>query len=96
MRLSTQLELSKNLKVKGYFFLNFHPNLIIPVLTGEKLSNICLKKYSKPIFAKNVIFIGKKPVSEKVEIQHTSKSLCARIQEIKRGHIKSKLSDEDV
>ena len=38
MWLSIALELSKVLKSKGPVLLDFDPNLIIPVLTGKKIS----------------------------------------------------------
>ena len=38
------------------------PNLLIPVLTGEKLSKICWKNIPIQYLQKNGISIGKKPV----------------------------------
>ena len=44
--------------------LNFVPNMLIPVLTGEKLlEEILEEKYSRHIFVENGISIGKKPVA---------------------------------
>ena len=57
--------------------LNFDPNLLIPVLTGEQLYKCALykEKYSGYIFVKNVALIGKKlmRVSGKPQILHKNK-----------------------
>ena len=64
MWLSTQLELSKICKSKGLVFAQFPSESDNSSFDwGKTLKNL-LKKYSNPIFAKNVIFIGKKTVAD--------------------------------
>ena len=72
MWLSTQLELSKICKSKGLVFAQFPSESDNSSFDwGKTLKNL-LKKYSNPIIAKNVIYIGKKNllrVSDKVKTQ---------------------------
>ena len=63
MRLSTQLELSKICKSKGLVFAQFWSKSGNSSCDWWKTLKILLEKYSNPIFAKNVISIGKKPVA---------------------------------
>ena len=62
MRLSTQLELSKMFKSKGLDFGHFSSKSDNSSLDWWKTLKNWLEKYSNPIFPKNVIYIGKKPV----------------------------------
>ena len=70
-----KLEIQKFWKVNAQFLLNFDPNLIISVLTGEQLfkywrKNICIRYLPKMwyLLAKNLLL-----VSDKLQIRHTSK-----------------------
>ena len=63
MRLSTQLELLKICKSKGLVFAQFWSKSGNSSCDWWKTLKILLEKYSNPIFAKNVISIGKKPVA---------------------------------
>ena len=56
--------------------LNFVPNMLIPVLTGEKTVQILEEIYSRHIFVENGISIGKKPV---VGVSETSNSAHRQI-----------------
>ena len=61
--LSTQLELSKICKSKGLVFAQFSPKHDNSTFDWWKILKNLLKKYSNQIFAKNVIFIGKKSIA---------------------------------
>ena len=63
MRLSTQLELSKICKSKGLVFAQFSSEYDNSSFDWWKTLKKLLEKYSNPIFAKNVISSGKKPVA---------------------------------
>ena len=63
MWLSTQLELLKICKSKGLIFAQFWSKSGNSSCDWWKTLKKLLEKYSNPIFAKNVISIGKKPVA---------------------------------
>ena len=66
--------------------LNFVPNMLIPVLTGEKLLEEILEEiYSRHIFVENGISIGKKPVAG---VSETSNSAHRQITSCREKTLK--------
>ena len=61
--------------------LNFVPNMLIPVLTGEKTVQILEEKYSRHIFVENGISIGKKPVAGVSETSNSAHRQITSCQE---------------
>ena len=75
MWLSMASEVQKFFKVNTLLLLNFDPNLIIPVVTGEQLFIYWRKNILLPYLPKMRHFFGKKlnGVSDKLQILHTTK-----------------------